>query len=249
MKKIMMGMVLAGMSMSGWAACSYNLGGTMAGMLAFPSVTNQKATFVITPTTTQLEYAALNPNFDQNSMILSGDIQFVSNGIVAFELDSTVIPTDLPDPESIVQVYTFLGVDANNKPHYLSIAYSNNTAIQNYERSLVLLQSGPDENGNSKIITGDVKPYSADVKQNIGVYINQNSNQYGLIINDVNQGYVGSFSSQIKKGVFKISASIDKIPANSTNIGKPLSVELITDRSKMKNTYPTGTTDICGNVI
>jgi hypothetical protein len=249
MKKIIMGMILGSTAISSWAACNYDLNGTNAGTLAFPSVVNQKATYSIAATTTQLDYSAINSNFDPNATTITGDIQFVSNGIIAFELDTTVIPNDLPGTEGVMQSYVLMGLDANNKQHGLSIAYSNNTSVQNYKRAILIMQTGPNGSGNPTVLSVDVKPYSASTNQNIGVYINQNSNQYGLIINGVNQGYVGNFSSQIKKAIYQIGAATYKVPTSSTNIGKPLSMELITDHSKMKNAYPTGTTDICGNAI
>jgi len=249
MLKIFIGMILGGTAISGWAACNYDLSGTNADTLAFQSVINQKATYSIEPTATQLDYSAVNSNFDPNSTNITGDIQLPLNGIIAFELDSTVIPTDLSGTEGVGQGYTFLGIDTNNKPHGLSIAYSNNTAIQNYKRAILIMQTGPDGNGNSSLLSADVKPYSANAIQNIGVYINQNSNQYGLIINGVNQGYVGNFSSQLKKAIYQIRAATYKVPTNSTNIGKSLTMELITDHNKMKNTYPAGTKDICGNAL
>lgn len=137
MKKIILGL-LVGLVMTGsaFANCTYDMNGTDPSASAFPSVVNQKGTFSIKPTTTQLDYQAMNSNFNPNSPTLTGDIQLISSGITAFEFKTEVIPTDLPGTESIMQGYSFIGFDANNKMHALSLGYSNNTAVQNYKELL-----------------------------------------------------------------------------------------------------------------
>ncbi|MDC5040371.1 DUF4882 domain-containing protein [Acinetobacter baumannii] len=86
----------------------------------------------------------------------------------------------------------------------------------------------------------------------IGIYINQNTKQFGFIINGIDQGYKGTLPSALKNIGFDIfnSASSDKNGDFSDKLtGLEFSSELITDRNALQFTYPQGTTDICGNII
>jgi hypothetical protein len=68
-------------------------------------------------------------------------------------------------------------------------------------------------------------------------------------VNGVNKGYLSNYNLPVINSFFMIAAALNGISPNSPNIGKEVSIELITDATKMTQSYPTGTTDICGNAI
>lgn len=80
--------------------------------------------------------------------------------------------------------------------------------------------------------------------QHVGFYINQNSHPIGLIINGTNKGYITTLPSKLKNIGFIIPFEYGYIEPEFLN--KEISAELITDRSKLQFSYPSGTTDICG---
>nr|WP_171500495.1 DUF4882 family protein [Acinetobacter nosocomialis] len=86
----------------------------------------------------------------------------------------------------------------------------------------------------------------ADGKVRVGIYVNQNTKQVGYIINGVNYGYLNlTMENKLKYISFMGAINQDHF-ANSALTGKTVGLQLITDKSKMQFTYPTGTKDICG---
>jgi hypothetical protein len=86
----------------------------------------------------------------------------------------------------------------------------------------------------------------ADGKVRVGIYINQNSKQVGYIINGTNYGYL-NIVMENKLGNISFAGVINQNPfANSALTGKSVGLQLVTDKSKMQFTYPTGAKDICG---
>ncbi len=75
--------------------------------------------------------------------------------------------------------------------------------------------------------------------------LNISPNQVGLIFNHQNYGYIGTLPSKLDNLFFMIPVVYGNIAASDLN--QEVSIELVTDKSKFKNTYPTGTKDICGN--
>lgn len=90
---------------------------------------------------------------------------------------------------------------------------------------------------------------TTDGYQKIGIYVNQDTKQVGVIYNGVNKGYVSTNPSKINSLAFTNGMAYYGTDSTSPNIGKVHSVELITDKNQFQFTYPTGTKDICGNVI
>ncbi|OTG67668.1 DUF4882 family protein [Acinetobacter silvestris] len=88
---------------------------------------------------------------------------------------------------------------------------------------------------------------TSDGYQQIGIYINQNTKQMGVIYNGVNKGYISTHPQKIANLSFEMNMSSYGVEATSPNIGKDLSVDLITDKSKFSFIYPVGTKDICNN--
>jgi hypothetical protein len=86
----------------------------------------------------------------------------------------------------------------------------------------------------------------ADGKVRVGIYVNQNTKQVGYIINGTNYGYMNiTMENKLKYMSFMGAINQDHF-ANSALTGKTVGLQLITDKSKMQFTYPTGTKDICG---
>ncbi|KRI62318.1 hypothetical protein APC62_07425 [Acinetobacter pittii] len=83
----------------------------------------------------------------------------------------------------------------------------------------------------------------------IGVYINRQSKQIGYILNGVNKGYKWTFTDPINNISFALLNGFSGFTASSSNLGKEVTMELITDHSLLQYTYPTGATDICGNSL
>lgn len=86
----------------------------------------------------------------------------------------------------------------------------------------------------------------ADGKVRVGIYVNQNSKQVGYIINGTNYGYL-NIVMENKLSNISFTGVINQNPfANSALTGKTIGLQLVTDKSKMQFTYPTGAKDICG---
>lgn len=86
----------------------------------------------------------------------------------------------------------------------------------------------------------------ADGKVRVGLYVNQNTKQVGYIINGMNYGYTNLImENKLKYISYTGVINQDKF-ANSALTGKTVGLQLVTDKSKMQFTYPTGAKDICG---
>lgn len=83
----------------------------------------------------------------------------------------------------------------------------------------------------------------------IGIYINRQSKQVGYILNGVNKGYKWTFTDPINNISFVLINGFSGFINSSSNLGKEVTMELITDHSLLQYTYPTGATDICGNSL
>lgn len=86
----------------------------------------------------------------------------------------------------------------------------------------------------------------ADGKVRVGIYVNQNTKQVGYIVNGTNYGYL-NITMENKLSYISFTGVINQNHfANSALTGKMVGLQLITDKSKMQFTYPTGAKDICG---
>lgn len=89
----------------------------------------------------------------------------------------------------------------------------------------------------------------ADGKVRVGIYVNQISKQVGYIINGTNYGYL-NIVMENKLSNINFTGVINQNPfANSALTGKTVGLQLVTDKSNIQFTYPTGSTDICGTTI
>lgn len=83
----------------------------------------------------------------------------------------------------------------------------------------------------------------------LGIYLNQDSKQLGIIVNGIDQGYIATLPSTLDKLAFFPSANLMNIPTDSPVLGQNLSATLITDAAQMTLNYPAGTKDACGNTL
>lgn len=86
----------------------------------------------------------------------------------------------------------------------------------------------------------------ADGKVRVGIYVNQNSKQVGYMINGTNYGYLNITMENKLSNISFTGVINQNFFANSVLTGKTVGLRLVTDKSKMQFTYPTGARDICG---
>lgn len=181
-----------------------------------------------------------------NSSVAVGDQMLPSTGTIAFELNFKV-PNALKGKGKLISFPIMIsGKSQDNKQTSIFIFYMNNPDETNTTNFFGTFfkhdqSSITPENFSSPLHVQN----TLDGYQRMGIYINQSTNQVGLIFNHQNYGYIGTLPSKLDNLFFMISAGYGNIAASDLN--QEVSIELVTDKSKFKNTYPTGTKDICGN--
>ncbi|MFW1643653.1 DUF4882 family protein [Acinetobacter guillouiae] len=248
MKKLIIGLLTGFLSMSGWSACTYDLDVTQAtlnseepGSLIFPNRSGQKVGFNIFSTSILKYFLATNNNVTLNS---SG-ITVPSSSIYAYEYKFKVPKNQLLSTEQLLFFpVAHIGKNGDQSTFLSNVGYTNAST----ENSAVNKFTISDPNANTSLVELNISNNSNDY-QYIGIYINPISKQAGFIVNGVNKGYLSNYTLPVINSFFMIAAGLNGISPNSPNIGKEVSIELITDATKMTQSYPTGTTDICGNTI
>ncbi|MCG7222031.1 DUF4882 family protein [Acinetobacter sp. AG3] len=186
-----------------------------------------------------------------NSTIVEGGLILPQSGVVGFELNTDVIPTELTNARNDAKIYTILLQDKNKNMHSISVIYENSPflKVQNNIKNLVLISiiSTDPNTKEIKELYSYIKPIKGGSQQNLGVYFNQNTNQIGLIVNKKNLDYVATLLSKPKDFTVVLQVNFEGFEANSPYLNKTMSLELVTDKSKFTNTFPTGTKDACGN--
>lgn len=269
MKRLTVAILTGLMSASGWSACTYNFdaslsqiqalaGYSVPNLVLFPQNSNQKIGLILQSGMpagsagdvmmhygTSSAYANNTIEYLKTMSGTLGDKTLPSNGMIAIEFNykvpSTLSQGALTTPISIG------GNMENGKMFQLGTFYTNGNDGTNTlnKFNFSLLATGASQVNLNNLNGSQV--INATQLQKIGIYINQTSNQIGLVVNGVNHGYVYTLPSKAKNfGVMAtaLSQNIATVDAN-----KQFSVELITDATKMTQTYPTGTKDICGNTI
>lgn len=270
MKKLTIALATGLVSMSGWSACTYDFNATQEQIDTYNSSHSRKKELMTTINTSTQEGISViklmgNPTIDQvlasaNTLNNIPDKTVINNGIIAFEaeIDTSQLQSLLAGSTQEIQQMGFVVAGSSASGMELGIQLAQ----------ALLNNSPPSANGNQLVIVGgsyqttngqlgfkDIDPRSFPIqvpsngKVRFGVYINQQSKQLGFIVNGVNYGYmnVTANNSITKIGFFAESQAAPN--ANSKFIGKPITFKLITDSTKMTQTYPTGTKDICGNTI
>lgn len=257
MKKIILGSILTMINLSAWSACTYNFDArnqdlginpdVQIGGL-FPEISGSKVSYK-----TQLgnyAYAAysktilnkiINTHVSANGLF-DGDKNLTDSGIKAFEFEIKL--PEIKNQETILNIFPIFIVGRMENGNYLVL----NPTYQKMGETNEFIISGY-HSGDLKFFDPiKIEPQKTiNSNQNIAMYLNQNTQQLGLIANGINKGYIFSYPSKLKNIYFGIGSNYTGI--TSSDINKELSIELITDSAKLKNNYPTGTTDICGTKI
>lgn len=253
MKKNSIALLSSMMSISGWSACTYNFDATQkqisstsdfSGLEKFPSIVNQKTSFTIKENIDSLGFIAANGDHLTNK---GKGVEVPKEGIFAYEYKIKVPTELLNDREAMTMYPNFADAYYDGGKDQIIVMYLNH----------LIGSTTPNKIGFGLGVFSQESPQAielpvtntSDGYQNIGIYINQNTNQIGFIYNGVNKGYLTNTPSKITNLAFQNSMGYGGFKPNSPHIGKTYSIELITDASKMKFSYPTGTTDICGSMI
>ncbi|WP_287911859.1 DUF4882 family protein [Acinetobacter sp.] len=255
MKKLTIALLTGLMSASGWSACSYNFDATQAQISAvlptlnpikMVNLSNSKTQILLSSSQNTQYYLALSSDIankkialmNSNSYLLpKGDLNIPTTGTLAYELEIKT-PLNLLYGEQIT-IGPLLAVgtsDSSNSSGIIASQYdSNNLGVVGYNN----FQTSSSQN------------YATNVsgKNRIGVYFNQSTKNWGVIINGVNKGYVGHLDYAVDNYGFQFSVGTSGFTQSSPSIGKAVTVELITDKNLFEFVYPSGAKDICGNTI
>lgn len=228
----------------------------------FPSINEQKFGFKVEPTPESqygyVDYVATSKVDSLNSVNEIGDLTIPHTSIIAFEMElkiptSTLGSSSLGNSTYYSSSIGFSGVTNNGytirSNYWFDMGgydpdFGENPARLNYYVAYRLSDnSGP----NNPYYKGQNMTNNSNEYQRLGMYINQNTKQVGLIVNGVDQGYQSTLPAPLENIRFSVSSSIG-IYSNQL-FGQELSNELITDRNALQFSYPQGTTDMCGNAI
>ncbi|MDR3030350.1 MAG: DUF4882 domain-containing protein [Acinetobacter sp.] len=269
MKKLTIAILTGLMSVSGWGACTYNFdaslsqiqtitGYSVPNLALFPQNSNQKVGLtlqsgmpvgssgdVMMHYGTSSTYANNTIEYVKTKSGTLGDKTLPSNGMFAIEFNYKV-PSTLSQGGLSTSI-GFGGNMENGKVFQVGTFYTNGNDGNNSSNKFwfSLLAEGTSQVNLNNLNGSQV--INATQLQKIGIYINQASNQIGLVVNGVNQGYVYTLPSKANNFGVMLTALSQNIAIGDAN--KQFSVELITDASKMTQTYPTGAKDVCGNTI
>ena len=169
---------------------------------------------------------------------LRGDHILPTRGVIAYEAKIKVFPLPLTgDNDGIISAIAMASHIKGQEVMTLTVGFgSTKDKNANFSHDLIVLD----------------KTYPLNITSNeyqrVGIYINQDTQQVGSIVNGYDQSYIPEYKlpSVFDNALFV--ASIMHISAQEAE-GKELSLELITDRNALEFKYPEGTTDICGNLI
>jgi hypothetical protein len=253
MKKLTIALATGLMSMSGWSACTYDFNATQAqistvfsGFQKFPNIVGQIASTTIAATqlNSPLMYVAANGNAITGQ---SNGSAVPQNGVFAYEYKFKLPATLLQNKEQMILYPNYADAYYGSKKGQIIVMYANHLegSVNPNNVSFVI---GSTLDGATGLIEVPVSGTS-DGYQKIGIYVNQDTKQVGVIYNGVNKGYISTNPDKINSLSFTSGLTYYGIDSLSPNIGKVHSIELITDKNQFQFTYPSGTKDICGNTI
>lgn len=255
MKKIILGTFVSALSLSSVnAACNYNLDATAAQIAQltdssvdrFPTVNNQTVAFNIQAKDGVIGYAAYSSSFASNliSGNQNGDIAIPTSGIFAYEYKIKV-PTNLLNGEEALLFSPLgaFGTRNNEQTQSITLAYMNNTATNPNKNEFKLFMNMTGTSYDMPVVA------TPTGYQTIGIYVNMDTGQVGVVHNGVNKGYVQPITKAFNRLAFAHLVGQYKFLNNSSNLGQQISIELITDSSKLQNNYPQGTKDVCGTTL
>ncbi|MFW1800857.1 DUF4882 family protein [Acinetobacter nematophilus] len=244
--------LLTGMiSASSWSACSYDLDArrsTIAefylGSQRFPIIEEQKALFNVREYSL-IEYRHFLASNEKDVKRVRKGIEIPQSGIIAYEYKLKVPSLLLPGDDALFTPYNIAHAFFNSGSTDIFVMYENNLPNSDHPLGIYIGNSSGPSSGDSTYIP---VTSSSDGFQKVGIYINQDSKQIGVIYNGVNKGYISTIPDKIKSLSFIPSMSY-RVGLFSPNVGNEHSIELVTDKDQFQFTYPIETKDICGNTI
>ena len=254
MKKIILATIMGFSGVSSvFAECTYSFDATLAQLQSlgntsvqkFPTITGNKFSYktsqqspIYTAYSQDYLTRALAANDNQASLYTRGDKIIPTTGIIAFEYKIKV-PT--LGNTGFVNIFPTLaaGIMQNGKAMNIIVAYQHGPTTNHFYFQTTSNDDALVSNGFK--LAPEV---TSDGYQKIGIYINQNSNQVGLVFNGINKGYFATFPSKLDNLYFSLTSNFYDLAAIDAN--KDVSIEFLLDKSKITQSYPTGTKDICG---
>ncbi|MCH7315210.1 DUF4882 family protein [Acinetobacter sp. ANC 3882] len=239
-----------------FAQCSFSFNATQAQIkqanqedttstiLKFPSVNGMKASYTV----------AANPDMGTkiNYYAMNGDgykFTLPQTGIIAYEYQFKVPTSVISGNGNIVFLPTTGAGDGENQaPFVVMVTYANNFDTTKGQNQIGVGVYNSNVSGGMMGQAFDVTVTPTGY-QRLGVYINQDTKQVGVIFNGVNAGYIGIASTKPVNYYFAMNLGQYAIPVGNSVIGQEISQELILDKSQLQFKYPVGTKDICGAVL
>ena len=252
------------------AACTYALDATnsqisSAGAQPFTIKIDQRVRSPITASTGAVHYMASSQamlgSFLSGSLV--GDKTLPTTGVVAMEYRVPYFPSTKPvNNGELDSNIILLSQDTTDQVMLAASLYvhSGYNGVAAYPESARV--GGYIAGGSYTVVNGSSQPnqpttFLPTIAQTlplstnfrIGIYLNQDSKQLGLIVNGVNQGYVFTYDKPLKNIGFIIGSTRAKIDATDPVVGSYAGGALITDAADMAYSYPSGAKDMCGNTI
>ncbi|WP_421833277.1 DUF4882 family protein [Acinetobacter baumannii] len=276
MNKIILGLLISsGLSLNTYAACTYNsdatqaqvdaknaTGGRQIKLMSPISIAEQKGTATITYVgNTPVDQVVTSSKLISMTSIQTPlvDKAVVGNNIVAAEFifDASNLKNIALGDSYETQQMAFQILGASNIKNEISIdlgyALINKDSTRADGSYVTLIGITRTRDSSGSVVVKDIAQklipitLPLDGKVRVGLYFNQVSKQVGYIINGTNYGYLNLIAENALKNIGFNGVGIQSPNPNSKFLGKTVSVQLITNKANMQFTYPTGTTDICGN--
>ncbi|MEO4149213.1 DUF4882 family protein [Acinetobacter pittii] len=276
MNKIILGLLISsGLSVNTYAACTYNFdatqaqvnavnaaGGRQIKLMSPISIAEQKGTATITYVgSTPVDQVVTSSKLIS---IASSQTPLVDKAVVGTNIVATEFVFDASNLKNVVlgdsyetQQMAFQILGASNLKNEISIdlgyALINKDSTRADGSYVTLIGITRTRDSSGSVVVKDIAQklipitLPSDGKVRVGLYFNQVSKQVGYIINGTNYGYLNLIAENGLKNIGFNGVGIQSPNPNSKFLGKTVSVQLITNKANMQFTYPTGTTDICGN--
>ncbi len=272
MKKYLISTALMSVLATGqaMAVCTFALDATngqinSVGYQPFTIKIDQRVRSPIAASTSTIQYAASSQALLNNylSGSQSGDKILPTTGVVAVEYRVPYFPSTKPvnngEVGSNIMILSDdttdqVGLAASLYVHsgYNGIsAYPESARMAGYIAggSYTLVNGSPQPSQPNKVLTPIALTLPLSTNFRIGVYLNQDTKQLGLIVNGINQGYVFNYDKPLKNIGFIVGSLRSSIDTTDPVVGSYAGGALITDAADMSYSYPSGAKDICGNTI
>lgn len=222
MKKISIFTISSLISVSSWSACTYNFDATQKQISStsdyssfdtFPNIVGQKASFTIKANFQTPAFIAANGDHITNK---GKGIEVPQNGIIAYEYKIKVPTELLNDREAMTMYPNFANAYYDGGKNQIVVMYLNHL-IGSTTPNKIGFVLGVFSQESPQAIELPVTNTS-DEYQNIGIYINQNTNQIGFIHNGVNKDYLTNTPSKITNLAFQNSMGYGGFKSNSPHI-------------------------------